>query len=297
MVDEQAYGSPQAFRRALTDRLRAAAGMSKWTLPELQRQFAYDRLLARLYASDQGWIIKGAAALLARNLAVRATVDVDVYRHVATEQAEAELRVAVARDLGDWFRFEIGPGTPMTGGAAGVRLPVTAYIGQTSWADFKVDIVGADLRMTGTPEDVPSLAGIGIGDVAQPGYRAYPLVDHIADKIAAMLDRYGPTEAPSTRFKDLVDLFAIVSRSPVAANAQRTALQSEADRRGMILPKRFALEDRARWERGYAAEVKRSILPNTHTLDDALTVVTPFIDPLLDGSATGIWDPEAHEWA
>src|SRR2546429_3264782 len=35
--------------------------------------------------------------------------DCDVYRAKALEIAEAELRAAAARDIGDWFRFEIGP--------------------------------------------------------------------------------------------------------------------------------------------------------------------------------------------
>src|SRR5450432_1639413 len=34
---------------------------------------AYDRLLERLYLVDEGWIIKGATALLARDIGVRGT--------------------------------------------------------------------------------------------------------------------------------------------------------------------------------------------------------------------------------
>jgi hypothetical protein len=296
MADDRTYTSPAAFRRALTDRLKAAANTSKWSLPELQRQFAYDRLLERLYLTDRRWIVKGATALLARDIAVRATIDVDVYREAATDIAEAELRDAAARDIGDWFRFEIGAPVAMTGGGAGVRLPVTAYVGQTTWANFKVDLVGADLRMTGAPEDVPPLAAIGIPGVVQHGYRAYPLVDHIADKIAAIFERYGLSVAPSTRYKDLVDLFAIVEGASVPADAQKAALHSEAKRRGITLPARFRVPDRELWERGYAAEVKRSILPQTHTLDEALTVVSRFVDPLLDGTAEGHWDPSTKAW-
>ncbi|MFD0772412.1 hypothetical protein ACFQZ2_00580 [Streptomonospora algeriensis] len=71
------YTTPAAFRRALTERLRAAAKPNgPWPLAELQRQFAYDRLLARLYHLDSGWLVKGATALLARELAVRRTVDI-----------------------------------------------------------------------------------------------------------------------------------------------------------------------------------------------------------------------------
>jgi hypothetical protein len=62
---------------------------------------AYDRLLERLYLVDNDWIVKGATALLARDLAVRATIDVDVYRQASSREiAEAELREAAGRDIG-----------------------------------------------------------------------------------------------------------------------------------------------------------------------------------------------------
>ncbi len=65
MADSRTYPSPSAFRRALTDRLKTLAATSRWSLPQLQRQIAYDRLLERLYLTDDRWIVKGAASLLA----------------------------------------------------------------------------------------------------------------------------------------------------------------------------------------------------------------------------------------
>ena len=104
----RSYRSPGAFRTALTERLKTKAQTDRWTLPQLQRQIAYDRLLERLYLVDDGWVVKGATALLARDIGVRATVDIDMYRATARDVAEADLRQAAARDIGDWFRFEIG---------------------------------------------------------------------------------------------------------------------------------------------------------------------------------------------
>jgi hypothetical protein len=265
-------------------------------LAQLQRQIAYDRFLERLYLMDAGWIVKGAAALLARDLAVRETVDVDVYRSATLQQAETDLRAAANRDIGDWFRFEIGRSRPVSAGGAGLRLPVTVFIGATEWCTFRVDLVGSEIRMTGQPDQVPPIARIAIPDIEQHGYRAYPLVDHIADKLAAILQSYGAARVPSTRYKDLVDLFAIVSQATVEAEAQRVALQSEADRRGITLPSSFSVPDRELWEKGYAAEAARSLLDASLTLDDALAIVGPFLDPLLDGSAAGIWDPESLRW-
>jgi hypothetical protein len=296
VTERRSYATPAAFRRALTDKLKSKAKTSHWTLQQLQRHMAYDRLLERLYLVDEGWIVKGATALLAREIGVRGTRDIDVYREEAREVAEAEVREAAAMDIGDWFRLDIGAGTPVGDGATSVRLPVTAYVGTAVWAQFHVDLVGSDLRMTGEPDDVPPLARVVMPDVEQHGYRAYPLVDHIADKVAATFQRYGDAELPSTRYRDLVDLVAIVAGASVEAEPQITALASEARRRGITLPTRFDVPDRDLWERGYAAEAARSLLPVAHTLDEALAFVRPFLDPLLEGTAAGRWDPKSRQW-
>lgn len=296
MSRSHSYPSPQAFRQALTDKLREAANDSPWTLPQLQRQIAYDRLLERLYLVDDGWVVKGATALLARGIGVRATIDVDIYRERARELAEVELRGAASRDIGDWFRFEVGPGRAVATDAA-TRIPMTAYVGTATWASFHVDLVGSDMRMTGQPDNVPPLARVLMPDIEQHGYRAYPLVDHIADKISAIVQRYSGQDRPSTRFKDLVDLVAIVTEVSVAADLQMAALASEAQRRGMSLPMTFDVPDRRLWERGYAAEAARSLLTIAPTLDEALGVVRPFVDPLLAGAAVGRWDRKLGHWA
>jgi hypothetical protein len=221
----RSYGNPSSFRQALTEKLRGLATTSRWNLQQLQRQMAYDRFLERLYLVNASWIVKGATALLARNIGVRATIDIDVYLPAVREVAEAELRQAVETDIGDWFRFEIGGPRPVAD-TGGVRLPVTAFVGNARWAAFHVDLVGANLRMTGEPENVPPLAA----------------------------------------------------------------------RRGLRLPERLVVPDRARWEAGYAAEARRSLLRSARTLDEALAEVGPFADALLDGSALGTWHQHHRRW-
>jgi hypothetical protein len=296
MTADRGYASPAAFRRALTDRLCALARESRWTLAQLQRQMTYDRLLERLYLVDDGWIVKGATALLARDLGMRATIDVDVYRAQATEIAETALRAAASRDIGDWFRFEIGPTRAMSDGQSGVRLPMAAYVGATPWAQFHVDLVGADLRMTGKPEPVPPLAQVTMPDIEQHGYRAYPLPDHLADKVVATFQRYGPQHLPSTRYKDLIDLVSIVTGTSLDAGATLQALRSEANRRRVQLPRAFDVPDRTLWEHGYSAQARHSLLPVAATLHDALAIVRPCLDPLLDHSASGRWEPAKRLW-
>jgi hypothetical protein len=295
--DGSYYKAPGDFRRALTAKLRELSSESRWGLAQLQRQIAYDRLLQRLYTVNDEWIVKGAIALLARDIGVRASKDIDVYREGGRVAVEAELRDAAALDIGDWFRFELGPRQVMSDAGAAMRLPVDAYVGDKVWASFHVDLARSDLRMTGQPEEMPALARVAMPEVSQSGYKVYPLVDHVADKVVATFDGHGHDKRiPSTRFRDLVDLVAISLAARVDAGSQINAVESEASRRNVSLPDRFDVPDRTLWQSGYAAEARRSLLPIAHGLDEALEVVRPFLDPLLDGTARGTWDPQAQAW-
>jgi hypothetical protein len=238
-------------------------------------------------------VVKGATALLARDLGMRGSLDIDLYRQVGREIAEADLRRAAALDVGDWFRFEVGMAAP---GEKTLTFPVTAIIGATTWVEFHVDLVGTDLRMTGQPDDVPPLARGVIPEVGQRGYRVYPLVDHVADKVAATYERYGPQQNASTRYRDLVDLVSIVIGASLAADALHEALVSEFSRRGLALLARFGVPDRTLWETGYAREARRSLLSVGQTLGEALAIVCSFADPLLDGTASGSWDHFKCRW-
>jgi Nucleotidyl transferase AbiEii toxin, Type IV TA system len=289
------YASPSAFRRGLTDRLRAAAQTSEWNLPQLQRQVAYDRLLERLYLADDSWILKGATALLARGFGVRGTRDIDLFLDGDRAAAERDLRDCASHDIGDWFRFELGASHPMLEKTRGTRIPVTAYIG-TQWAEFHIDLLGPDVRITGKPDGVPPLVPLAMAGVEQHGYRACPLVDHVADKIAAIYQRHGLLGRPSTRYRDLVDLVAIVTSADIAAEPQLTALQAETAQRGITLPARFSVPDQTLWTSGYAASAGGSLLREGRTLDKALRIVRPFADPLLDGTAAGFWDRRLRAW-
>lgn len=61
------YATADAFHDSVKARLRSAAERSRHSVNELRRQFAYDRLLTRVFIEDPGeWVLKGATALLAR---------------------------------------------------------------------------------------------------------------------------------------------------------------------------------------------------------------------------------------
>jgi hypothetical protein len=62
------------------------------------------------------------------------------------------------------------------------------------------------------------------------------------------------------------------------------------------LPETFDVPDRTLWEAGYNAEARRSLLIVGRTLDEALPLIRRFIDPLLNGTASGAWDQNLRRW-
>lgn len=289
------YRTPESARRAVTDKLRAEAASGPWTLMDLQRQYAYDQLIERLYRIDDKWVVKGATALLARRISVRHTIDIDLYRTGAINEVERLLREASTLDIGDWMHFEVGASVRIqASGAQGVRTRIRSFIGSKAWATFQADLVADGVLMSAEPDVVLPLTSVNIGNQMRTEWKAYPLVDHIADKICAILERHGGVS--STRYKDLVDLVAIIQRSEVLARPQIIALSKEAERRDLALPREFDVPDHELWRIGYQAESRRTVGLSASRLDEALALVSPFIDPLLVGTATGRWEPRALSW-
>jgi hypothetical protein len=219
------YASAVAFRAALRARLSAVAKASGGHgLDELQRQFAYDRLLARAFTGpdSQRWVLKGAGALLARLPQARHSRDLDLaFLAIDNERVDDDLDAAVGslreatdRDLGDHFRFEVVRVSQLQEAAQGRRLHLVAYLG-TRYATFHVDVV-VGTAMTDAPELAPPFTSVDIPGLVRPAYRLFPLADHIADKLCAITEVHdqGGVARPSTRIKDLVDLTLIASTQP-----------------------------------------------------------------------------------
>jgi hypothetical protein len=130
-VHDDRAPSPARLRRIrLGSAFRMATGSRSWIgfwiLPAIQSaRRGWKKPGSR---SRDGWILNGATALLARHIAVRHTVDVDVYRTINHRQAENDLRAAMNLDAADWFNFESGRAVPIADAAAGRRVPVVARL-------------------------------------------------------------------------------------------------------------------------------------------------------------------------
>lgn len=296
------YSDPQALGQAISDRLRTYLRDHQGQLLDLRRQFAYDRLLTRIFTKDpERWILKGATALLARlGPRARHSLDLDLSSESSNlNDAEQAFRSAAETRLDDYFRFATGPGKNLVQGGRARRVPVVAYLGATEFANFHVDIVIGH-PLVGTPEIVPALVPIEVPGIPQATYRAYPLVDHIADKLCALIERHprgnGVPEA-STRYRDLADLVILAHTARVNAVELGMALTAEARRRDLQLPSSLSTPTGPGWVAGYSRVTRELSIIAEHDLTTAMNTVSNFLNPVLRGEASGNWSHETQAWS
>ncbi len=288
------YTSARDFERALVDRIANAAASSPYGVTELRRQFAYGRLLTRVFLHEpERWVLKGATGLLARIPGqARHSIDVDLYYEGVLVAALDALREAAEVDLGDYFTFDIERGPSLGGVTAGSQFRVTAYLGDKVFETYRIDVVVTD-TMTSEPEAIPPIEPVKIPGLRSVAYRGHPIPDQIADKHAAMMATYAGR--PSSRYRDLVDLVLIATTQTVDAGALYTAMVSEHERRGTNPSVGLSLPS-ADWQQGYR-KIAASV-PDYDVLDadTAIEMVRRLVDPVLSGLTNGSWDPDRLEW-
>lgn len=288
------YETAKDFDRALTDRIASAAHVLPYGVAQLRRQFAYGRLLARLFLHQPDrWVLKGATGLLARMPGkARHSMDVDLFFSGELDDAIDSIQNAADGDLGDFFSFDLTPGFALAGGATGRVLKVTAYLGDKVFEAFRVDVVVSQ-TMTTEADFTPPIELFDVPGLQSTPYRTYPISDQIADKYSAMLGTY--SGRPSTRYRDLVDLVLIAVTQRVDADLLRMSLGSEQRRRGLD-PGRTLTLPSAEWREGYRRIAHGMPDLPAFDADEAIEFVRRFIEPVLDGTATGTWNPQDLCW-
>jgi hypothetical protein len=102
------YASPEAFKQALEQRLRAEA--KSGAAFARRRQFlVFDRFLARLVQLlGDAVTLKGGLVLELRLDRARTTKDIDLRLTGSADGVLARLQEGARLDLGDFFTFEVG---------------------------------------------------------------------------------------------------------------------------------------------------------------------------------------------
>lgn len=292
------YASPNALRAAVVARANTAAKAdARFTVQQLLRQFAYARLLARIFTAEpESWVLKGGVSLLARLPGARHSLDVDLWgRQQSLAEAERALELASAVDLGDHASFDVGAWRERHDEETRPLAQATVHcrIGVRNFVSFGVDLVGGPFPAL-EPESAPPLRPLEIPGLREAPLRVYPLAATVADKLSGIFTRHG--ERLSTRYRDLVDLVTISLSQRLAAGDVHIAIHQELGRQGLAVPAEFAVPDAVAWEvafRNYARG-----LPHLEGIgfEQAVAVAKEFLDPVLGGRREGWWRPEHRAW-
>ena len=225
------YASPEAFKQALEQRLRAEAKTG--AAFARSRQFlVFDRFLARVVqALGNAVTLKGGLVLEIRLDRARTTKDIDLRLTGSADGVLARLQEAARLDLGDFFTFEVGPDQdrPEIQGDGmiydGLRFQATCRMaGKPFGHPFGVDIGFGD-PILGAPDIVTAEDTLGFAGIAPPTLRLYPIETHIAEKLHAYTL---PRARPNSRLKDLPDLAPC---SPARSRSRPSACVPRSTRR------------------------------------------------------------------
>jgi len=240
------YQTARAFRAALEERLRQTAREHGLDLMRLRRQVAFDRLLARLFAtSDVPWLLKGGYTFELRLRGkARATKDLDLsipdLERLTVGENEPfpdtnslihdRLQEAAASDLYDGFEFRVG--TPMADMDAapygGARYPIEAWLDNRKFATFHLD-VGIGDAITADPEWLTSPDVLGFAEIPPARVAALSREQQFAEKIHAYtLPR---RDRANSRVKDLIDLVLLLRLGLSDTDMVKQALHATFARR------------------------------------------------------------------
>lgn len=236
------YASAGALRRALEDRLRQTANTEQVDLARLRRQVAFDRLLARLFHSDDApWALKGGYAMELQLRVARTTVDIDLTLpatlNLSSEETPATaavremLQEATTRDLGDWFVYTVG--APMMDLDAapygGARYPIECRMDGRTFAKFHLDVGIGDVLIP-LLQKIQGQDWLGFAEIPAAEMRLISKEQQVAEKLHAYTL---PRSTPNSRVKDLVDLLLLVRTGEVRQTQLREAVHMTFDRRKM----------------------------------------------------------------
>jgi Nucleotidyl transferase AbiEii toxin, Type IV TA system len=213
-VTARTYASPEAFKQALEQRLRAAAK----TGPEFARRrqlLVFDRFLARVVAAlGDAATLKGGLVIELRLERARTTKDVDLRLTGSADNVLGRLQAAGRLDLGDFLAFEVVPNAEhpeITNEGMqydGMRFRAECRLaGKPYGGAFGVDVAFGD-PIVAPPERIVADDVLGFAGIAPPSVPVYPVETHIAEKLHAYTI---PRVRPNSRVKDLPDLALLAS--------------------------------------------------------------------------------------
>lgn len=216
------YATAKAYRSALETRIVNEHRESKEDVSRLRKKVAFDAALARLYAHDHGFVLKGGYALELRLKTSRSTKDLDfvtkrLLRATLSKKKEdrpESLRSMLEQALqsktngdDDFFAFIVGePMTELVGGV--YRYPTEARLDGRKFESFQMDIsIGDFVSEENDKIKRASRARIPADISSEYVVELITKEQHFAEKLHA----YSlPRDGINSRAKDLVDMVLLI---------------------------------------------------------------------------------------
>lgn len=285
----------------------AKSGKGKFSgVPRAERTEFYHRsiVLARIFAHPHGaWVLKGGTALVWRDPEARSTRDLDFFNRdaqsvqQAVEAFEDTLRQISTAPYDISLECESNP-EQFTVAGRRQSTKITVHLkddyGRRLKNPITIDLV-IGCQMTGDAEERPSSALEDVLQVNMPKVQLYPVVDHLADKVAATMQSYSQLgrENPSTRVRDLIDIVQLALTEVIDGRQLHIALESERLERGLA-PYSEGLVCPDSWSAMYTGRRVKKGGTTPSRYEEALAIAKNLLDPAISGEAIGkVWREQA----
>lgn len=264
MAEIKKYSTAGAFRTSLEERLRKIAQQEQSQVQKVQRQIAFDRLLARLFIdSSLQWALKGGYAMELRLNSARATKDIDLaMRDEAllssdlperNQKLQELLQSKANKDLGDFFIFTIKPASMDIDGApyGGARFPIEAKMDERVFSKFSLDIGIGDVWLEPL-ETLEMRDWLGFAGISNQPIPAVSKEQQFAEKLHA----YTLPREHNSRVKDLIDMSLLISTGKMNGPKLKKAIEATFKRRATHEVPSQLISPPSNWSTPFAALAK-----------------------------------------
>jgi predicted nucleotidyltransferase component of viral defense system len=288
---------------SVRQRLHNLARQQRLPYNRLQLLYLQERWLARLAKSEyrERFVLKGALYLYSRyGTASRPTRDIDLLGRATPAEVESLVNImkqVAAVNLVDGVTFEAasirGEVSQRATEYGGIRLEVKGYLGK-AWELIRMDIGFGDAVTAGPVW----LAYPTLLDTEAPELLAYSLETVIAEKAQAMAALYDI----NSRFKDYYDLYHLAATESFEAGTLHEAITTTFARRDTPLAAAERLFDPSfasnpARQRQWQVFLTRITKDEPGKFTNVLELIRVFLAPIVQGKATGIWQPEVAQWS
>ena len=278
-AEKKVFKTDADFRKSLEARLLMKSRSKNIGLQILRQQVAFERFLARLFASKSSpWVLKGGHAMELRLNVARATQDIDLFFKTNSLYSDQKLILSkLQEDCGeifsDFFYFRVRPPLKELEGPpyGGYRFPIESIVASRTFVKFHIDVGLGDICL----EPFEQIQGKGCLDffgINPPVYQVISREQQFAEKVHAYTFTY--QNRVNSRVKDLIDMALLIEQKQMKGEELLSALKQTFHRRATHdLPEKLAAPPQE-WTKTFSELAKQCLLKKN--MDEIHSLVSNF---------------------